>query len=103
MKSLLLIIVLFLVAGKVNAQLPSEKPLSQVYSPMIKAKLEAPKDASADTQLPSERKTLPKAAEESKLKNVKRKQPGQNDAAKLPSNKKLNTTSFRKPAQSNKG
>ena len=99
MKAVFIIIILFMVAGKSNAQLPSEKPLSQVYTPLMKAKLETPKDAAADKQLPSEKKTLPKAAEESKQKNANRVQPTQKDAAKLPSNKRVNGKAFKKPVK----
>lgn len=88
MKRITIIIVFFLIAANVQAQLPSEKPMSQVITPMMKEKLDKPKQAPVNNVLPSEQKTLPKAAEEAKLKNTKVNGSNQQDPSKLPSNKK---------------
>ena len=88
MKLFILLIAFFLITANVQAQLPSEKPMSQVITPMMKEKLEKPKQAPVNNVLPSEQKTLPKAAEEAKLRNTKINGSNQQDPSKLPSNKK---------------
>lgn len=87
MKHITIIIVFFFWAANVQAQLPSEKPMSQVITPMMKEKLDKPKQAPVNNVLPSEQKTLPKAAEEAKLRSTKISS-NQQDTSKLPSNKK---------------
>jgi len=54
MKSILTLLLIF-IGGNCFAQLASEKPMNQVYSEQVKAKLDAPKtNAAPSKQLPSE-------------------------------------------------
>jgi hypothetical protein len=92
------IILLVLIAGfKSYGQLPSQRPMDEVYSKQVKEKVEKQRHSSSPSaQLPS-KASLPQQAVAAKARTSKKGRTNTSDGAKsLPSNAK-NTPAIRRP------
>lgn len=93
------LITIVFAASPVQAQLPSEKPMSAVYSKPVQAKLNAPKQSNRVAVLPSEAK-LPVQVTKAAARTDLRKNEGlttEEKTKKLPSNSKNRTPPYKKP------
>ena len=92
---------ILMAAGHIQAQLPSEKPMREVYSKQVQEKLDAPKTNASQGQLPSTAK-LPQQVTAASLKQAAHPQPASpaDKSRKLPSNSRERVPKYKRPKKS---